>query len=64
MPDISMCSSETCPSRTTCYRNEDSGTKPSEYRQSYMDFGARGEPCDRYWPKTPDPADNMEPVDG
>jgi hypothetical protein len=48
MPDISMCPSETCPIRVSCYRNEASGTKPSEWRQAYMAFGSRGEPCDSY----------------
>jgi len=38
MPDISMCANETCPRRQGCYRHEDSGTKPSEHRQSYMHF--------------------------
>lgn len=38
MPDISMCNSLTCKVRTHCYRNEASGTQPSEWRQSYMVF--------------------------
>ena len=36
MPDITMCNSDVCPMRTTCYRNEASGTKPCEWRQSYF----------------------------
>ena len=38
MPDISMCSHPSCPSRESCYRHEASGTKPSEFRQAYMAF--------------------------
>jgi len=38
MPDISMCKSERCPDRAECYRHSESGTKPSEFRQSYMAF--------------------------
>ena len=38
MPDISMCASTECLCRATCLRNEESGTKPSETRQSWMDF--------------------------
>lgn len=37
MPDISMCASQDCPLRFTCYRNEASGTVPSE-RQSWAGF--------------------------
>lgn len=48
MPDITMCSSLTCPSRQQCYRHE---AKPNPYGQSYCDFDAiRGEAkkCDRF----------------
>jgi hypothetical protein len=39
MPDISMCAnSAECPMRKNCYRAEESGTKPSEFRQSWMQF--------------------------
>jgi len=52
MPDITMCSSETCPLKTTCYRNPASGTKPSEYRQSwFLNKTTEGKDCDSYWPK-------------
>jgi hypothetical protein len=47
MPDISMCPSTKCDARFTCYRNEASGTKPCEYRQSFMLFG--DEKCGDYW---------------
>ena len=38
MPDIAMCGDDKCPSRGKCYRHKDGGTKPSEWRQAYMDF--------------------------
>ena len=38
MPDISMCAHPTCPSRTLCRRHEASGTKASEWRQSWVAF--------------------------
>lgn len=41
MPDISMCASVECPSRKSCYRHAESGTKPTEWRQSYMAFKPR-----------------------
>lgn len=50
MPDISMCTSVTCSLANTCYRNELSGTKPSEYRQAYfMGLTEEGEDCRYYW---------------
>jgi hypothetical protein len=49
MPDISMCESDTCPKSKTCYRHEDSGTKPSEFRQSYF-IGNDPDNCKYYWP--------------
>ena len=52
MPDITMCDSKTCSLRATCYRNPASGTKPSEYRQSwYFNKTTEGEDCESYWPK-------------
>lgn len=50
MPDITMCDSETCKVRKTCYRNQDSGTKPSAFRQSWF-MGPPGddETCNYYW---------------
>jgi hypothetical protein len=50
MPNISMCGSSTCPKRMSCYRNQASGTQPSQGRQSWMYFAKDGEPCDSYWP--------------
>lgn len=41
MPDISMCAHAECPSRKSCYRHAESGTKPTERRQSYMAFEPR-----------------------
>tara|TARA_R110000782_G_scaffold121760_2_gene212846 strand:- start:76 stop:288 length:213 start_codon:yes stop_codon:yes gene_type:complete len=50
MPDISMCGSATCPLAKTCYRNELSGTKPNEFRQSYFyALKEEGEDCRYYW---------------
>lgn len=50
MPDISMCDSETCEVRAKCYRNPASGTKPSEFRQSwFMGLREEGEGCEYYW---------------
>ena len=50
MPDISMCTSVTCSLRKTCYRNELSGTKPNEQRQSYfIGLTEEGEDCKYYW---------------
>lgn len=59
MPDISMCASEICPLRFTCYRNPESGTVPSEYWQSWFDLEAVGDgrskletdKCVHYWRK-------------
>ena len=55
MPDIAMCDSVTCPSRSTCYRNAASGTTPSPLRQSYgLDFDHNVDPrtgeCPYYAP--------------
>ena len=51
MPDITMCNSDTCPLAKTCYRNERSGTKPSEYRQAYyLGLSKEGDQCKQYWP--------------
>lgn len=51
MPDISMCADEICPSRETCYRSPASGTKPTEYRQAWMEFrrDPDSERCPDYW---------------
>lgn len=53
-----MCASPSCPAGERCYRNARSGTKPSEYRQSFF----LGDPpwieaadgtvsCGHYWPR-------------
>lgn len=48
MPDISMCAAIFCPKSRQCYRHADSGTKPSEYLQSYSSF-TPGEDCIAFW---------------
>jgi len=52
MPDISMCQNNECPSKHKCYRHADSGTIPSDRRQSYMEFPLRPDAkhCDYYIP--------------
>lgn len=53
MPDISMCPSTRCPNSSKCYRHEDSGTAPSESRQSWFvgdSYYVPGTPCPLYWP--------------
>lgn len=49
MPDITMCQSEVCIVRETCYRYT---AKPNKYRQSYF-FRAPGkdEKCKYYAPR-------------
>jgi hypothetical protein len=52
MTDISMCPSWQCPSRSTCRRNEASGTQPSHW-QSWTNFDThRGvaERCESFMP--------------
>lgn len=51
MPDISMCESTLCSGRETCARNAASGTRPSEYRQAYGEFGDA--PCKHKLPTFP-----------
>jgi hypothetical protein len=52
MPDISMCRDAECPARAKCYRNQASGTQPSEYRQAYANFhrGPEFGRCFEFWP--------------
>lgn len=52
MPDISMCNSATCPVRAYCYRNEASGTVPSEHWQAWSGYCADGRPdgCEGFSP--------------
>lgn len=52
MPDISMCEGFACPLKKKCYRCEESGTKPSEYRQSYFvvtPYDHEKETCNYFW---------------
>lgn len=37
MPDIAMCN-QPCSRRFECYRHSASGTEPSQYGQSYLNF--------------------------
>ena len=48
MPDISMCNSNTCPLKDTCYRFT---ATPSPFRQAYADFKYNEETknCEYYW---------------
>lgn len=46
MPDITMCSNETCPIKEKCYRHI---AEPSYY-QSWAVFDYRNDKCDDYWP--------------
>lgn len=48
MSDISMCATDTCPSRSECYRFR---AEPSPYWQSYL-YGKPDERgrCDHFWP--------------
>lgn len=51
MPDITMCDSKTCVVRKTCHRNPESGTNPSEYRQSwFVQPPGDDADCVSYWP--------------
>lgn len=48
MPDISMCSTRTCPLRQTCYRFT---ATPKEYGQSYFTTPPyKDGKCEYYWP--------------
>lgn len=49
MPDITMCTSCTCPLAAQCRRNEASGTRASQY-QSWAHFGPDGDDCNQFWP--------------
>ena len=48
MPDISMCSSNTCPLKESCYRFT---ATPSQFWQSYADFKYNEvtKECNHYW---------------
>ena len=50
MPDISMCTNFGCSLAKTCYRSEESGTQPSQYRQSYLSPKNDGANCEYYFP--------------
>jgi len=51
MPDITMCAATDCPLSPRCRRHEDSGTVPSEWRQSWFASPPHkdGE-CGYFWP--------------
>lgn len=49
MPDITMCQS-VCSRSKECYRHQDSGTKPTEHRQSWFTPEYTGEDCEVFWP--------------
>lgn len=57
MPDITMCANGICPLRQRCYRSPDSGTQPTEWRQSWSVFEPYWSPagddftCDHYLQK-------------
>ena len=48
MPDITMCAAE-CPRSDHCKRHPDSGTKPSEWRQSWFAPKPTIHGCGRFW---------------
>jgi len=50
MPDVTMCQNKDCPLSQKCYRHEDSGTKPSEYWQSYSVFKYVNGKCEHFVP--------------
>ena len=53
MPDISMCDNSQCPLAKKCYRSTQSGTKPSEFRQSFSSFKYDAESgCGYYWERS------------
>lgn len=49
MPDIAMCADNACPSKERCIRWN---SRPSEFRQSYGQFGraADAASCGYFWP--------------
>jgi hypothetical protein len=58
MPDIAMCMQGDCPRSKTCYRHEDSGTKPNDHRQSYF-LGGDPANCEWYWPTRKELTDDL-----
>lgn len=47
MVDVTMCSSEECSRRSSCYRSRYSGTVPDEYQSTTLwDHNT----CSMYWP--------------
>lgn len=50
MPDYAMCANETCPLARRCFRSPESGTVPSEFRQSWSKFepDQSGESCSHF----------------
>ena len=67
MPDIAMCQNLYCPSRSFCYRHADSGTKPDDRRQPYMEFAYDPDLgyCSDFWnlkPKKETPMPEQTPT--
>ncbi len=55
MPDITMCGTEDCGLKGSCYRSPASGTRPTEWRQSWSAFSPFAtdegtQLCEHYWP--------------
>jgi hypothetical protein len=69
MPDITMCGTEDCPLKSRCYRSPASGTRPTEWRQSWSAFRWQARPlngaaaakslfsCDNFVPSTKEASD-------
>ena len=52
MPDIMMCGADACPKSSTCYRHEDSGTRPDKYAQTFWlrePQSPTGDDCPHFW---------------
>lgn len=64
MPDFTMCTAQNCARSASCRRHEDSGTRPSDHRQSYSNFatGKWFDPyrCTAFWVKPKAPEDQDE----
>jgi hypothetical protein len=53
MPDITMCDDKKCPNAPQCYRNPASGTRPSDFRQSWFVETPRTETgCEHFCERT------------
>lgn len=52
MPDITMCDDSTCPMAKDCKRSTKSGTRPSDYMQSWFEESPRNrqlDTCEQYY---------------